>query len=42
MISVERVSRAAREDDEGSGEVVIDWDESGDERGWMGERLLSM
>ncbi len=42
IISVERVSRVAREDDEGSEDVVIGWADSGDKRVWMGESLLRM
>ena len=42
MISVGRVSRLAREDDEGSEDVVIGWGDSGDKRAWMGESLLRM
>lgn len=37
IISVERVSRTAREDDGGSEDVVIGWGDSRDKRVWMGE-----
>lgn len=37
IISVERVSRTAREDDGGSEDVVIGWGDPRDKRVWMGE-----
>ena len=42
MISVDRLSRAAREDDEGWETVVIAWGDCGNEGIWIGESLLRM